>query len=49
MSSGISFGPEVIFPISDVLKRFKESISRYPANFKEISESLIFDLSRDQS
>ena len=43
------FGRKVIFSISDVPKRFKESISRFPANFKEISESIIFDLSRDQT
>ena len=40
------FRAEVIFSISDVLEHFK-SISRFPANFKEIS--LIFDLSRDQT
>ena len=48
MSSCI-FSGGVIFSISDVLERFKESISRFPANFKEISESQIFDLSRDQT
>ena len=42
------FGRKVIFSISDVPERFKESISRFPANFKGISESQIFDLSRDQ-
>ena len=47
-SSCIFFGREVIFAISDVPERFKESISRFPANFKGISESQIFDLSRDQ-
>ena len=31
----------------DVSERFKESISRFPTNFKKISESRIFDLSRD--
>ena len=45
MSSGI--GQKVIFSVSDVSKRSKESISRFPANFKKISESRIFDLSRD--
>ena len=35
----------VIFSVSDVSERFKESISRFPANF--IRESRIFDLSRD--
>ena len=43
------FGQKVIFSIFDVPERFKESISRFPANFKEISESQIFDLSRDQT
>ena len=43
------FWRKVIFSISYVPKRFKESISRFPANFKEISESQIFDLSRDQT
>ena len=38
---------KVIFSVSDVSERFKESISRFPANFKKISESRIFDLSRD--
>ena len=37
----------VIFSVSDVSERFKESISRFPANFKKISESRILDLSRD--
>ena len=32
-----------------VPERFKESISWFPANFKKISESQIFDLSRDQT
>ena len=41
------FGQKVIFSISDVSERFKESISRFPTNFKKISESRIFDLSRD--
>ena len=41
------FGQRVIFPVSDVSERFKESISRFPENFKKISESRIFDLSRD--
>ena len=41
------FGQKVIFSASDVSERFKESISRFPANFKKISESRIFDLSRD--
>ena len=40
-------GRKVIFSVSDVSERFKESISRFPMNFKKISESLIFDLSRD--
>ena len=44
MSSGIFFGRKIIFSISDVPERFKESISRFPANFKKISESQIFDL-----
>ena len=43
------FGQKVIFSNSDVPERFKESLSRFPANFKEISESQTFDLSRDQS
>ena len=43
------FGWKVIFSISDVSERFKESITKFPANFKEISESQIFDLSRDQT
>ena len=47
------FGWKVIFSISDVSERFKESIlnaiSRFPANFKQISESQIFELSRDQT
>ena len=43
------FRRKVIFSISDVLERFKESISRFPANFKKISESQIFDLSCDQT
>ena len=43
------FGRTVIFSIFDVPERFKESIFRFPANFKEISESRIFDLSRDQT
>ena len=41
------FGQKVIFSVSDVSERFKKSISRFPANFKKISESRIFDLSRD--
>ena len=41
------FEQKVIFSVSDVSERFKESISRFPANFKKISESRIFDLSRD--
>ena len=41
------FGQKVIFSVSDVSERFKESISRFTANFKKISESRIFDLSRD--
>ena len=41
------FGQKVIFSVSDVSERFKESISRFPTNFKKISESRIFDLSRD--
>ena len=44
-----SFEWKVIFSISDVPERFKESVSRFPANFKKISESQIFDLSRDQT
>ena len=43
------FGRKVIFLISDVPERYKESISRLPANFKKISEIQIFDLSRDQT
>ena len=39
------FGQKVIFSVSDVTERFKESISRFPANFKKIGESRIFDLS----
>ena len=42
-------GQKVIFSVSDVSERFKESISRFPTNFKKISESRIFDLSRDQT
>ena len=38
------FGRKVIFSIPDVPERFKESISWFPANFKKISESQIFDL-----
>ena len=38
-----------MFSISDVPERFKESISRFPAIFKKICESEIFDLSRDQT
>ena len=41
------FGQKVIFSVSDVSERFKESISRFPTNFKKISGSRIFDLSRD--
>ena len=37
------FGQKVIFSVSDVTERFKESISRFPANFKKIGESRIFD------
>ena len=43
------FGRKVLFSIFDVPERFKESKSRFPANFKKISESQIFDLSRDQT
>ena len=43
------FGRKVIFSISVVPERFNESISRFSANFKKISESQIFDLSRDQT
>ena len=43
------FERKVIFSISDVPERFKESISRFPVNFREISESQTFDLSRDQT
>ena len=43
------YGQKVIFSVSDVLERFKESISRFPTNFKKISESRFFDLSRDQA
>ena len=43
------FGQKVIFSVSDVSERFQESISRFPVNFKKISESRIFDLSRDQT
>ena len=43
------FGRKVVFSISDVPERFKESISWFPANFKKISENQIFDLSRDQT
>ena len=42
---GHFFGRKVIFSISDVPEWFKESISRFPANLKKISESQIFDLS----
>ena len=41
------FGHKVIFSVSDVSELFKESISRFPTNFKKISESRIFDLSLD--
>ena len=41
------YGQKVIFSVSDVSERFKKSISRFPANFKKISEGRIFDLSRD--
>ena len=41
------FGQKVIFSVSGVSERFKESISRFPTNFKKIGESRIFDLSRD--
>ena len=41
-----TFGRKVIFSISDIPQRFKESISRFPANFKKISKSHIFDLLR---
>ena len=43
------YGQKVIFSVSDVSEWFKESISRFPTNFKKISESRIFDLSRDQT
>ena len=43
------FRRKVIFSISDVPEWSKESICRFPANFKEISESQIFHLSRDQT
>ena len=36
----IFFGQKVIFSVSDVSERFKESISRFPANFKKISEKV---------
>ena len=41
------FGQKGLFSVSDVSERFKESISRFPTNFNKISESRIFDLSRD--
>ena len=41
------FGQKVIFSVSDVSERFKGSISRFPTNFKKISESRTFDLSPD--
>ena len=41
------FGQKVIFSVSDVSERFRESISRFPTNFKKIGKSRIFDLSRD--
>ena len=47
MSSGIFRAERYIFSVSDVSERFKESISRFPTNFKKISESRIFDISRD--
>ena len=34
------FGQKVIFSVSDVSERFKESISRFPTNFKKISEKV---------
>ena len=37
-------GQKVLFSVSDVTERFKESISRFPANFKKISESRIFSI-----
>ena len=43
------FGQKVICSVSDVSERFKESISRFPANLKKIGENRIFDLSRDQT
>ena len=43
----VFFGHKVIFSVSNFSERFKESISRFPTNFKKISESRIFDLSRD--
>ena len=43
------FGQKVIFLIPDIPERFKESISRFPANFKKICVSQIFDLSLDQT
>ena len=43
------FRQKDIFSVSNVSERFKESISRFPANFKKISESRNFDLSRDQT
>ena len=42
------FGQKVISSVSDVSERFYGSISTFPANFKKITESRIFDLSRDQ-
>ena len=42
-------GRKVIISITDVPERFKESIFRFSANFKEISESQIFDLLCDQT
>ena len=41
------FGQKVFFSVSGVSERFQESIFRFPTNFKKISESRIFDLSRD--
>ena len=41
------FGQKVIFSVSDVSEQFKGSISRFPTNFKKISGSRTFDLSRD--
>ena len=38
------FGQKVIFSVSDVSEQFKGSISRFPTNFKKISETVKVEL-----